>query len=110
MLDIEQRRTLLFASKTVLFATAIFYFCYHLSSGRASIPAMMQLRQQLDTTRTLMEEKHQERETLQQRVNMLYDHSLDIDLLEEQARKIIGYSAEGEVVLFRGDEDTLSED
>ncbi len=74
----------------LLFALAFVYFTFHALHGERGIYAWIKelhsrdvLQQQLIQTRT-------EREQLEKKVAHLRDESLDLDLLDEQMRRMFG--------------------
>lgn len=81
----------------------IFYFSYHTMHGERGLYALFkeqrertQLAQELKTTTI-------ERERMELRVSHLRDGSLDLDLLDEQMRRMLGVMKPGEVVVMDGD-------
>jgi cell division protein FtsB len=90
-----------------IFVLLIFYLAYHAVNGERGVLALLKLsrhaaklEEELDNTRT-------ERLRLEHRVNLMRSESLDLDLLDEQSRKILGYSGEQEVVYFIDKENAL---
>ena len=81
-------------------AFVFFYFAFHLVTGERGLLAYVRLKNEMETARkkaTIVETKKQE---LSKNVAGLRDDSLNLDLLEELARKDLGYSKKDEVVLF----------
>lgn len=79
-----------------------FYFCYHLIAGERSYLRLVSLDRQIDTTGKQFEQTKQERESLEQKVVMMRPGSVNRDLLEEQARKVLGFHYKDEKVLIKG--------
>ncbi len=82
----------------LLFASIIFYFSYHLISGDKGMLALMQLSQKVDDARLEFDSVELDRVKLAHKVSMLYPHSLDADLLDEQSRRILGVAKKGEII------------
>ncbi len=61
---------------------------------------MLHLEQHMITTSKECEQLSNERKQLEQRVKGLYEESLDLDMLDEQARKRLGYSEKNEVMVI----------
>ena len=80
------------------FVIVLSYFCYHVLSGERGLLALMELSKQVQQSRQQLDITNAERLNLQHRVNLLRDESLDLDLLDERARKLLGYVGEDEVV------------
>lgn len=89
----------------MLILTALgFYFAYHLVSGNNGLLATMQLTTKLEEAQMRLDEIRMERLKLQHRVKMMSPESLDLDLLDEQARKVLGHSKKGEIIYFLPEE------
>lgn len=82
----------------LLFCILISYFSYNILCGDRGILSLFELteRQKIlkDEVRILEEEKR----ILQSKVNRMKPDSLDLDLLEEQARKNLGYAQKNETI------------
>lgn len=86
------------SARAFLLVLAIFYFSYHLISGDKGVIAWMKLENEVKTAKLEQEESSTQRLALKQRVEGLYAHSLDVDLLDEQARKILGQAKSTEIL------------
>ena len=80
----------------------LFYFGYHAVSGDRGLLQMMQWQQKVDTVRVESDAVRLERLQWEHRVSRMYDDSLDLDLLDEQARRELGLSHPDEIVIFDG--------
>ena len=87
-------------SKGLLFAAALFYFSYHMISGDKGVMAMIQLQQRVNTSHAELQTVEMDKIQLQHRVNMMYSDSMDKDLADEQARRLLGFAGEDEIVLL----------
>lgn len=79
---------------------ALFYLGFHTVSGERGIVALFKETQRLEQVKAELEEVTAERKALDARVSRLSDASLDLDLLDERARVVLGYAARNEVVIF----------
>ncbi len=84
--------------------TVVFYFTYHLVSGEKGVLAMIKLEQRLEVAQAEYDAVKLDRIKKQHRVSMLYNDSLDMDLLDTQARKILGVAQEKEFVLIQNED------
>jgi len=84
---------------TFAFAMLLSYFLYHSISGDRGLLAMIRLDQELERAQHELDITHSERLQKEHRVNLLRPESLDLDLLDQQARRLVGYTAPGEVVI-----------
>jgi cell division protein FtsB len=77
------------------------YFCYHLIAGERSYLRLISLNFQQAQTEVQLAQATQEREALEQRVTMMRPGSVNADLLEEQARKVLGFSYDDEKLIIK---------
>ncbi len=88
---------------TFICAGLICYFGYHIISGGRGILAYFKLNSQISSLQSELELVRMERLGLEHNANLLKSESLDLDLLEEQAKKILGYAKPQEVVIIEGE-------
>ena len=86
--------------RPLLIVFAVFYLAYHVMHGERGLFALVKemhqqevLEEQLNTIKT-------ERLALEQRVSHFRDGSLDLDLLDEQMRRMMGMMKPDEVVIL----------
>lgn len=77
------------------------YFIYHAVQGERGIMAWFQVNQQLDQARQELAATAEQRAVLEQRVALLSNSSLDLDMLEERARVMLNFSHPDDVVVFQ---------
>lgn len=100
MQNIIQNKKSLSSSITIaIFGLLFCYFLYHSVSGDRGLMAMVSLTQTLEKSKYKLDLIRAERLQQEHRVSLLKPESLDLDLLEEQARRYIGYSDKNEVVI-----------
>ena len=83
---------------TVLLALVFFYFAFHLITGERGLLAYVRLKGEIDEARQKSQQITVEKQNLGHRVVGMRSESLDLDLLEEVARKDLGYARKDEVV------------
>lgn len=83
---------------TLLFVVVLIYFSYHAISGERGLLALIQLSQKIDQARSELDIVHAERLKYERNVKLMRDDSLDLDLLDEQARRLLGYADKDEKV------------
>lgn len=98
VITLGTRRKLLAFSRTLLLASVLFYFSYHIVSGEKGVLAMIQLEQKVLAAKEELAVVEAQKEHLEKRVNFMYARSLDPDLLDEQARKNLGRASSDEIV------------
>ncbi len=89
------------ALPVALFLVAIFYFGYHTLEGDHGLFKLQEVEAQMievEAKAALLEAK---KESLQRKVASLRKDNLDLDLLDERARAVLGYQEPGEIVIYR---------
>ncbi len=81
------------------------YFVYHVIHGDRGLIAWHVLDQDVADARISLASIREERLTLERRVRLLRSASLDRDMLDEWARRVLNYGAANEAVIFTTDED-----
>lgn len=86
--------------KSLLLVFVVFYLCYHAVSGDRGVVAWMKASRELQVLEAELEKTKLEREALEKKVALLQSSSVDQDMLDEQARKILGFARPDEVVIL----------
>ena len=81
----------------------IAYFSYHAFSGNRGLVAWIDLTYRIEKAHFQLDNIRAERINLEHKVRMLRNESIDLDLLDEQSRRILGYAREDEIVIFTKD-------
>jgi len=76
------------------------YFSYHLVQGEHGLITYLQLKAQVKTIQAELHVLQAEKFRLARRVRLLRPDSLDPDLLDEQARHMLGFAHPDELVIF----------
>ena len=82
--------------------TAIFlsiYFGYHIFQGERGVISWLQLSKKVKIDEEQLAALTTEKETLEQRVKLLRPDSIDLDMLDEQARRLLNYTKKDEVTI-----------
>ncbi len=78
----------------------LFYLAFHAVSGERGVVAMFKETRKLEQIKLELVQVRAARETLDKKVRRLSSNSLDLDLLDEQARRVLGLAGKNEVVVF----------
>lgn len=81
---------------------AIGYFAYHTVQGHRSLITYVHLENEIATAHAELADAAQRRLQLERRVALLRPENIDRDILDEQARKVLGLGHADEVVIFTG--------
>ena len=76
------------------------YFVYHSIHGDRGIIAWLQLNQQLKVAQSQLDRTTTERQAMEQRVALLSNSSLDLDMLEERARVMLNFAHPDDLIIF----------
>jgi len=84
----------------VLGIAAITYFGAHTIQGQHGILTWLQLSGQVNQAKATVHALEGERDRLANRVRLLHPDHLDLDMLDEQARRLLNLGAEDEILLL----------
>jgi cell division protein FtsB len=96
----EFQRRLKSLAAQLLGACLAGYFIYHAVQGDRGILAWLRVNQQLEAAQQELTKSATDRAALEQRVALLSNSSLDLDMLEERARIMLNFSDPNDVVIF----------
>ena len=74
------------------------YFLFHAISGERGLLALIRLSQQIESARLELDITHANRLRLERNITLMRDDSIDLDLLDEQARRLLGYADKNEQI------------
>ena len=100
--------SLLFDSELIL--VLLLYFTFHSIYGNRGVVAYFKLQAELESTHTKLDMLRAERLEIENRAKLLRPESLDIDMLDEKARNILGVIAPNEEVFKKELIDTKKSD
>lgn len=83
-----------------IFSITVFYFAYHALNGERGIYAYFKQSRNLEVSQAELVRLTNQRAELEKRVHLLSNASLDLDLLDEEARRTLGSARKGEVVVL----------
>ena len=76
------------------------YFCFHALQGHRSIFARERLESEIAEARHTLSTLQSQRHDLEHRTNLLMPDGLDLDLLDERVRAVLGYTHPDDVILL----------
>ncbi|MBY0407746.1 MAG: septum formation initiator family protein [Rickettsiales bacterium] len=89
---------------SLLLLSIMFYLAFHAVSGERGVLALFTETRKLDEVKTELARVKAQREKLEHKTHLMSDSSLDLDLLDEQVRKVLGMANKNEVVYFPEDD------
>ena len=84
----------------VLGICAVVYFAYHAVHGDRGFLSLLRLEHEVSTAEAEAQAIAAERQAWERQVNRLRPESLDPDVLDEQARRMLAYAAPGDIVIL----------
>lgn len=96
----DMRRSLRRAITPCLGFCALLYFGYHTIQGDRGVIAYLRLSANLERTEMALQESNERWQLLARRVALLRPDNLDRDMLDEQARRILGLAHPHDVVIY----------
>jgi cell division protein FtsB len=94
-------------SGSMFLVLVMFYLGFHAVSGERGVFALFKETRKLEKLQSELAEVKAKHSALEHKVHLLSDDSLDLDLLDEQVRRVMGMSSKDEIVYFP-DKDTSS--
>lgn len=79
---------------------AMFYLGFHAISGERGLIALFTETRHLESLKAELAESVAARQALELKVQHLSDKSLDLDLLDEQVKRVLGMAGKNEVIYF----------
>ena len=77
-----------------------FYFVYHIFQGERGIISWFVLSKKVQHEENKLDQLIEQKEQIARRVSLLNPNSIDLDLLEELARKLLNYSKKNEIIVY----------
>lgn len=88
-------------ARPVTLVCMVFYLGFHTFHGERGLYALMREQRELKVLKKELTETKGQREQLESKVTRLRDGSIDLDLLDEQMRRMLGVSKPGEIVVLQ---------
>lgn len=95
--------------KIVVLLFVTLYFSYYLLKGEKGILSLLEKRKNLEKLHSDYNEVKLEKMDIEHQVQFLSDKTIDLDLIDELARKNLGFIKEGEIVVFDKEESSTKE-
>jgi len=76
----------------------VIYALYHSLNGERGLFAFLRLKKQIEISQAQLEAIHSQRLKYERNVKLLRNESIDLDLLDEQARRLLGYADKDEKI------------
>lgn len=90
-------------ARPLLCVLALFYLGFHAFSGERGLLALFTESRRLETLQAELAVVKAQRADLEQNIRLMSNSSLDLDMLDEQVRRVLGLTGKNEVVYFLDD-------
>ncbi|GLQ07233.1 FtsB family cell division protein [Sneathiella chinensis] len=97
----EIRKRVKAGAAPILGLLAISYFSYHLVEGDRGLFAYLKLQHEIEKAEAEYQLTEIEKKRLETQVNLLRAENLDLDMLEERARHVLGLAHPDEIVIYK---------
>lgn len=97
MYDLWQQSRKIIAPIITIFLLG--YFTYHTIQGERGLLSWRRLHKKIEVTQEQLLEAQEYENTLARRVRLLRPDSLDVDMLEEQARQVLNFAHETDIII-----------
>lgn len=91
------------AVRVGFFALVTVYFIFHIFNGERGLYAYIKQSRNLEVKQQELSALTSQRTALENRVHLMSDGSLDLDLLDEQSRRILGSAKPTEAVIMNNE-------
>lgn len=88
----------------MLLVLVMFYLGFHAVSGERGVFALFRETRKLEALQAELADVRHKHEVFDRKVHLLSDDSLDLDLLDEQVRRVSGMAGKDEIVYFTDDQ------
>ncbi|MFZ4124781.1 MAG: FtsB family cell division protein [Rickettsiales bacterium] len=86
--------------RPLLIVFAVFYLAYHVMHGERGLFALIRETHEHEVLQTQLHDTKMKRLAMEQRVSHFRDDALDLDLLDEQMRRMMGMMQPNEVMVL----------
>lgn len=100
MLSLSERHGLKSILANVLWIGVAGYFVYHIIIGARGVVSWAVLSREADQLESELRAIKEENDFLSTKIKGMRSDSLDLDLLEEQAEKILGFSYSDDIIVI----------
>jgi cell division protein FtsB len=92
----QSKKTLI---NSAIFMMIVVYILYHLLHGNRGLFALFEVRKAVAAEKSILQDLETGIGVLARKVHLLKPDSLDIDILEEQARATLNVASENEIII-----------
>ena len=94
------RKNLTSVFSNVIWLCLIGYFVFHVISGARGVISWIKLSKQVESLEKKAQGLKEENAFLENKIRFFRNDNLDLDLLEEQSRNILGFANEDDIIVL----------
>lgn len=87
--------------RALLLVLVMFYLAFHAVSGERGVLAWFKANRKLEISQLELQKTKDEQQSLARKVALLKSRSVDLDMLDEESRRVLGFAQPNEVVILR---------
>ena len=84
----------------MFFVVLFFYFAFYTINGERGLRRYLHLRQEIEYAEQVAEKYNQEKIQLEEKIKLMSSTSLDLDMLDERARKVLNLVKQDEFIIL----------
>lgn len=100
VIDVWRNTTWQNVARSLFLVFILFYLSFHAISGERGFYAWFKESKRLEQLKAELADITAKREAYEHRIKLLSSQSIDLDMLDEQARKVLGYTRPDEIVIL----------
>lgn len=89
-----------FVASNIIWILVACYFLYHTFSGARGALSWRLLSRELEKLESELTSLKRENSFLENKINMLHGNNIDLDLLEEQSRIVLGFAKKNDIIVL----------
>ena len=93
-------RNVRFILSNIVWICVACYFTYHMFSGARGALSWALLSREVESLEKELNSLKEENAFLENKIKLLRNNSLDLDLLEEQAQNVLGLAKENDIIVL----------
>lgn len=84
----------------MFFVALFFYFAFYTINGERGLRRYLHLRKEIEYAEQVAEKYNQEKIQLEEKIKLMSSTSLDLDMLDERARKVLNLVKQDEFIIL----------
>lgn len=99
-MSVSIRKNLTSIAYNIFWICLVGYFVYHVVSGARGVISWVKLSKKVEMLENQASELKESNKFLENKIKYFRRDNLDLDLLDEQARQVLGFANENDIVIL----------